>query len=60
MTAEPMMFTKVCWIIVCPLMLLAILIVSLYLWEDPLYGGKNGVGTDLSTELGCFLTIFPS
>ena len=46
-----MMLTKVCWLVVCPLMLLAILIVSLYLWEDPLYGGKDGVGPDLTSHL---------
>ena len=40
-------------------MLLAILIVSLYLWEDPLYGGKDGVGPDLTSPLSRFLTIIP-
>ena len=46
-----MMLTKVCWVLICPLMLLAILIVSLYLWKDPLYGGEDGVGADLRPDL---------
>ena len=45
------MLTKVCWVLICPLMLLAILIVSLYLWKDPLYGGEDGVGADLRPDL---------
>ena len=51
-----MLLTKVCWVLICPLMLVAILIVSLYLWKDPLYGGKDGVSVVLSPELRCFLT----
>ena len=43
-----MMLTKVCWVVICPLMLLAILIVSLYLWKDPLYGGEDGVRAELT------------
>ena len=38
-----MMLTKVCWVFVCPAILLTILFVSLYLWKDPLYGGDDGV-----------------
>ena len=53
-----MMMTKVCWVVICPLMLLAILIVSLYLWKDPLYGGEDGVRPDLTST--CFLTMIPS
>ena len=41
--SEPMMFTKICWAAVCPLILLAILILSLYNWENPKYGGDDGV-----------------
>ena len=32
-----MMLTKICWVFVCPAILLLILFVSLYLWKDPLY-----------------------
>ena len=51
-----MMLTKVCWVFVCPAILLTILFVSLYLWKDPLYGGKDGVSVVLSPEVRCFLT----
>ena len=37
--SEPMMFTKICWVALCPLILLVILVVSLYNWEEPLYAG---------------------
>ena len=55
-----MLLTKVCWVLFCPLILLVILIVSLYLWKDPLYGGEDGVRSEASTELQCFLTTIPS
>ena len=32
------MVTKICWVVVCPAILLLILFVSLYRWKDPLYG----------------------
>ena len=35
--SEPMMFTKICWAVICPLLLIAILIVSLVKWSSPMY-----------------------
>jgi len=41
--SEPMMLTKICWVFLCPVILLIILAMSLYYWKDPVYGGEDGV-----------------
>jgi len=37
--SEPWWLTKICWAVFCPVALLLILILSVYSWTKPIYGG---------------------
>jgi len=38
--SEPMFFTKICWVVFCPIILLVIFVMALYFWEQPTYSGS--------------------
>ena len=48
--SEPMFFTKICWVVFCPIILLVIFVMALYFWEQPTYSG--------SVSEGLFLLLF--
>ena len=33
--SEPMMLTKICWVALCPIILIVIFVMALYFWEQP-------------------------
>ena len=37
--SQPMCFTKFCWVVLCPIILLVIFVMALYFWEWPKYSG---------------------
>jgi len=37
--SQPMCFTKFCWVVLCPLILLIIFVMALFFWEWPTYSG---------------------
>ena len=39
--SEPWWLTKICWAVFCPVALLLILILSVYSWTKPIYGGVS-------------------
>jgi len=38
--SQPMMFTKICWVVLCPVILSVIFGMALYYWTEPTYGGS--------------------